>query len=409
MKILLATYWLIPHVGGVWNFMDQIRNRLEGMGHQVDLLGNSPDYSKFHIINKGLSLDKSHLLPMIMEKLGPQTTPLLHNQSIIWQNDYDRYCLELSAAYFGLEQYDLIHTQDVISARALSRVKPKRTPLITHTHGSVAEEMFAHFRLHPSLGIGEKSPAYNYFQAMEHYGASGTDLTITANHWQRNMLVNRFGVPEGKVTVFQYGLDQNVFWGKCSAGTPIQRPPGKKVIIFPARLVFVKGINILIDALAILKHARQDWVCWIVGDGDAENDLRKQVVQHGLHQEVAFLGRRDDIPALLGQSDIFVHSCLQDNQPFSVMEAQLAGLPVIVSTAGGLPEMVQHGVTGLIAPAGDPLTLYHQLVLLLANDAYRLKLGQQAQSWGKEHWSLDLMMQRLLNAYYTVIANKANV
>ena len=46
MKILLATHWLIPHVGGVWNFMQQLKNRLEQLGHEVDLLGNSPDYKK---------------------------------------------------------------------------------------------------------------------------------------------------------------------------------------------------------------------------------------------------------------------------------------------------------------------------------------------------------------------------
>jgi glycosyltransferase involved in cell wall biosynthesis len=406
MKILLATYWLIPHVGGVWNFMDQIRNRLEQLGHEVDLLGNSPDYSKFHIVNKGLSLDKSHLLPMLKAKLGPVHAPLLHEKPVIWQNEFDRYCLELSAAFFGLEQYDVIHAQDVISARALSRVKPKRTPLVAHTHGSVAEEMFTHFQLHPEQGIGVNSPAYNYFKAMEHYGASGADFTITANHWQRNKLIHEFGVPPEKVAAFQYGLDPVPFWNKYAAGTPFRRPEGKKVIIFPARLVFVKGVNVLIDALAALKNVRQDWVCWIVGDGEDRTRLEQQALRHGLKDEVAFLGKREDIPALLGQSDIFVHSCMQDNQPFSVMEAQLAGLPVLVSSAAGLPEMVQHGVTGLISPVGDSTTLFHQLDLLLGNDSYRILLGQQAQAWAKDHWSLELMMERLLNVYHTLLANK---
>lgn len=406
MKILLATYWLIPHVGGVWAFMEQIRNRLTAMGHEVDLFGNSPDYSCFHIYNKGLSLEKRHLLPILEAKLSSAQTPSLHTQPIIWQYEYDRYCMELAAAYFGLEQYDVIHTHDIFSARALSRVKPKHVPLVSHIHGSVAGELFTHFRLHPELGIKENSSPYNYFQAMEHYGASGSDLTITANQWQRNMLIQQFKVPAHQVTVFPYGLDQGPFWAKYAAGTEVRRPPGKKVIIFPARLVFVKGINILIDALAMLKNVRQDWVCWIVGDGKDRGELEQQVLRHGLIQEVAFLGQRNDIPALLGQSDLFVHSCIQDNQPFSVMEAQLAGVPVLVSSAGGLPEMVEHGVTGLISPAGDPGTLYYQLDLLLANDAYRISIGQQAQKWAQQQWSLDLMMERLMNVYQGVIANK---
>lgn len=403
MKILLATYWLIPHIGGVWTFMNQIRNRLERMGHEVDVLGNSPDYQSFHLYNKGIFLDKKYLSPMLETKLNPTLFPHMFEQPVIWQNEYDRYCLELSAAYFGLEQYDVIHTQDVISARALSRVKPKGTPLVSHIHGSVATEMFSHFQMHPELGIHENSPAFNYFKAIEYYGASGTDLSITANYWQRDMLINQFGVPSEKVAVFQYGLDTGPFWEKVAAGTDTVRPPGKKVIIFPARLVFIKGVHILIDALATLKQARSDWVCWIVGDGDQRTALEDQTRRLGLQQEVAFLGNRSDVPALLSQSDIFVHCCLQDNQPFSVMEAQMAGLPVLVSSAAGLPEMVEHGVTGMISPVGDPVTLFQQLRQLLEDDDFRTALGQQAQTWARSHWSLDLMIGRLLDVYRRVM------
>ena len=58
LRILLATYWLVPHLGGVWSFMEQIQKRLESQGHQVDLLGNSPDYQKFHIVNTGQEIHK---------------------------------------------------------------------------------------------------------------------------------------------------------------------------------------------------------------------------------------------------------------------------------------------------------------------------------------------------------------
>ncbi|MFB9329628.1 glycosyltransferase family 4 protein [Paenibacillus aurantiacus] len=407
MKILLATYWLIPHVGGVWKFMSQIKEHLEAMGHEVDLLGNSPDYKKFHIVNRGLELSKDKLLPLLDSKLDAAKSPLLHlgPHEIIRQYEIDRYCMELSAAYFGLDGYDVIHTQDVFAARAISRVKPKRVPLVAHLHGSVALEMMNHFGMNSELGVIENSPPWRYFNSIEHYGATSSNITITANQWQKNMLVHRHGVPEHQVAVFQYGLDATSFWNKTSLGTPIQRPPGKKVIIFPARLVFVKGINILISALAFLKQIRQDWVCWIVGDGDKQEELQQQVLDASLQQDVLFLGRRDDIPALLLQSDIFVHSCLQDNQPFSVMEAQLAGLPALVSSAGGLPEMVEHGKTGLISPVGDPVTLFHQIHHLLEHDEYRKRLGENAKSWAVQHWSMELMINRLLQVYSAVVSH----
>lgn len=406
MKILLATFWVIPHVGGVWTFMRQVSQRLQQLGHEVDLLGNSPDTSGFHIVNTERRLSKEALLPMLKAKLDAIRAPYLHQNPIIWQPELERYCMELTAAYLGLEQYDIIHTQDVIAARALSRVKPKRTPLVAHIHGSVASEMFAYFRLHPQLGVGINSPAYRYYHAIEHYGAAEADIAITANHWQRNMLLRQFSVPHEKVIAFQYGLDLAAFHAQYTADTPVRRPPGKKVIIFPARLVMIKGIHVLVDALAGLQQLRQDWVCWIVGEGEERLPLERQVQQHGLQQQVAFLGTRHDVPALLAQSDIFVHSCLHDNQPFSVMEAQMAGLPVLVSSAGGLPEMVQHGVTGMISPVGDAADLLRHLQWLLENESERQTMGRRAQEWARSHWSLDRMMERLLDVYQGAINTK---
>ncbi|NQX69351.1 glycosyltransferase family 4 protein [Paenibacillus alba] len=406
MKILLATHWLIPHVGGVWAFMEQLKKRLESMGHVVDMLGNSPDYLKIHIVNRNLEIAKAQLLPLLETKLNAHNQPLLNLSPIVRYHEYERYCLELSAAYFDLSQYDLIHTQDVLSTRSISRVKPKHVAHVAHIHGCVATEMILHYQLNPQLGVTESSPELKYFRSLEHYGASSCDITVTSTHWMKDLLINEFAVPRGQVTVFQYGFDPTDFDLKSKRSTSIRRPEGKKVIICPARLVFVKGINVLISALAHLKKIRQDWVCWIVGDGELRTELEQLSLGLGLQQEVAFLGRRDDVPALLQQSDIFAHPCLQDNQPYSVVEAQFAGLPAVVSNAGGLPEMVDHGHTGLISPVGDAETLALNMAFLLENDEVRQQFGRNAKAWAKHHWSMDLMMGRVLDVYERALSTK---
>ncbi|GIO94018.1 MULTISPECIES: glycosyltransferase family 4 protein [Paenibacillus] len=407
MKILLATHWLVPHVGGVWNFMQQLKYRLELLGHEVDLLGNSPDYKKIHIVNRGLELSKDHLVPMLEAKLTPQAAPGLNQHFAIRHYELERYCMELAAAYFGLEQYDLIHTQDIFSARSLGRVKPKRTPLISHVHGSVTQEMTDYYRDHPEAGVNESSPAWRYFPAVEYHAAMGSDLMITANQWCKNILVHRCGIPDYRITVFQYGLDAEAFWAKYREGSTLRRPLGKKVIICPARLVHVKGIHVLISALAILKQMRSDWVCWIAGDGDLRSQLEAQTYSASLQHDVFFLGEHHNVPSLLKEADIFTHTCIQDNQPFSVMEAQMAGLPSVVSSAGGLPEMVTHGQTGLIAPVGDPLATAQFLYLLLEKDEYRKQLGQNAKAFALQHWSMDKMISRMLKIYEGAILQKS--
>lgn len=408
MKILLATHWLIPHVGGVWHFMEQLKNHLERLGHEVDMLGNSPDYKKIHIVNRGKELSKDVLLPMLETKLTKQTAPGLNQHFALRSYEMDRYCLELAASYFGLNQYDIIHTQDIFSTRSLSRVKPKRTPLISHVHGSVAREMMDHFRKNPAEGVDERSPAWRYFPALEYHAAMSSDITIAANQWSKNILVGEFGVPSYRVAVFQYGLDAAGFQAKFNQGSSVFRPYGKKVIICPARLVYVKGIHVLLSALAILKQMRSDWVCWIVGDGSMRRQLEEQCIHASLQQDVFFLGERSNVPGLLAQADIFVHTCIQDNQPFSVMEAQMAGLPSVVSTAGGLPEMVTHGYTGLLVPVEDALSTAQQLNALLGNDEYRKFLGQNAKAFAINHWSMDLMIERLLAIYNSAISQKSS-
>ena len=148
---------------------------------------------------------------------------------------------------------------------------------------------------------------------------------------------------------------------------------------------------------------RKDWICWIVGEGIMKDYLQEQVTQLGLSEYVEFLGARDDIPALLKQSDIFVLPSLQDNMPLSLIEAQIAGKASVISDAGGLPDMAKHGETGLIAPAGESEPLFEHLKTLLENDSYRNKIADNTKQWALKHWSIDLMTERLLKIYKNMI------
>ncbi|SFB44431.1 Glycosyltransferase involved in cell wall bisynthesis [Cohnella sp. OV330] len=399
MKILLATYWLLPHVGGVHAFMEQIRKAMSLRGHQVDLFGHSPDYKSYHMYSDGRTFEKAHVMPMIESKLSAATSAPYLNDPVIRQYELDRYCLELAVAFFGLNEYDVIHTQDVFSARSLARVKPRHTPLVAHIHGSVAHELRAHFRDHPELGIGEQSPAWRYCHAMEYYGASSADIAVTANQWMKTILTGDFGVDPSRIEVFPYGLDTETFRARSMLATPINKPPGKKVIACSARLTFVKGIDLLITALAQLKNVRQDWVCWLIGDGELRGDLERQARALGLQDDIVFWGFRQDAPALLAMTDIFVHACILDNQPISVIEAQLAGTAVVVSDAGGLPEMVEHGHTGLVFPSRDTGMLCAYLYDLLEHGAYRARLAYASKKWAEAHWSMDAMIERLADVY----------
>lgn len=103
---------------------------------------------------------------------------------------------------------------------------------------------------------------------------------------------------------------------------------------------------------------------------------------------------------------MFVLPSLQDNLPFSIMEAQIAGKAAVVSDAGGIPEMVKHGKTGLVSPAGQSEPLFQNLRRMLESDRLRTRLGEQAKRWALEHWSIETMMKKTLKVYDTVMKRR---
>jgi glycosyltransferase involved in cell wall biosynthesis len=112
----------------------------------------------------------------------------------------------------------------------------------------------------------------------------------------------------------------------------------------------------------------------LAGDGDLRGDLEKLALELSIGSQVRFLGRRDDVPAILGACDIFVLASLWEGNPLSVMEAMAAGLPCVVSAAGGIPELVESGEHGEVTPVGDIPALAAAMLRVAGNPAMRRKM-----------------------------------
>lgn len=406
MKILLATYWPIPHLGGVWNYMEQLKKKLEQMGHEVDLMGYDEANTDIHMVNNHRKIEREKILPLLKAKMNPNNYPAIYANKLVEYTEFQRYVFELGAAYLGLEKYDIIHTQDVLSTTCMHRVKPPNTPLIATLHGSVAHEI-----RHQLTTIHKSANSYiarAYYDELEKIGASSADITIVANNWLKDILTSEFEVPNKQVKVLHYGFDTENFVKKMKKKSPIIKPKDKKVIIFSGRLTELKGVHHLLEALSKLKKTRQDWVCWIIGSGDQLPELRIQSKVLELGDDVLFFGKRDDVPYLLSLSDIYVLPTLLENQPLSLIEAQIAGKACVVSEVGGLPEMVKHKVTGILTPPGNSDILAEQLEVLLKDDSLRKNLGVNAKKWGMTHWSNEQGVKNLLKVYNEVIANREN-
>lgn len=425
MKILFVCYFELPHYGGLSQYVYTLKKELEDHGHHVDILSHHQGMNKIYKFNYipndfgwslfGAEIDKTTRTQKdhfsIKDVIDQQVFQFYENElshvdpRIRWR-EIERYTFEVAAALLNVNDYDLIHTHDVLSTRALWRVKPKDTPLVATIHGILATEY---------INSGEitdmDSLDWKYAVAEEYYGHMSTDATIVPTNWQREQLSTHYGVPAEKLNVIPYGMNVDPFLDQLNS-LPYphlkenQKHPKKTVIACPARLVPEKDHKTLITALKLLKEERDDFVCWFIGDGNLRFELELQAKQMGVIDHIVFFGARWDVPALLKLSNIVVLASIQDMHPFTLMEAQVAGKPCVASNAGGIPEVVKHEETGLIFETGNSVQLAASILKLMDDPALRLKLAANAAKRGKVRYSSKTLYDLTMNIYQQALETK---
>lgn len=173
-----------------------------------------------------------------------------------------------------------------------------------------------------------------------------------------------------------------------------------------ARFSEQKGHRLLIDAMpAILASCPQARFVW-VGEGPLVAELRAIVRVRGLAPAVCFLGRRDDVPALLATADVLVQPSLFEGLPLVVLEAGAAGLPVVATPDIGAVELVQDGVTGLLVPHRDPAAVARALDRLLADPSLGHELGGNMRREVEQRWSVAVVVPRWETLFDEVIPER---
>ncbi len=128
------------------------------------------------------------------------------------------------------------------------------------------------------------------------------------------------------------------------------------------------------------------------GRGPQEAALREQAQRLGIESSVRFAGFRADLLEFLGHADLLVHPALREGLGICLLEAQAAGVPVVASHAGGIPEAVADGLTGMLVPPARPDELAAALVDLLGDAGKRHQLGAAGPDWVARNFSIERMV-----------------
>jgi glycosyltransferase involved in cell wall biosynthesis len=237
------------------------------------------------------------------------------------------------------------------------------------------------------------------FEVAERVAARWAQAVVcVCEHERRLALEKGFATPERATVIYNGVRDVPQELRASPADGPVR-------IVSVARFEAPKDHRTLLEALARLRFLA--WELDLVGDGPQEAAMRTLAAQLGLAGRVRFLGYLPDArPALAGAS-LFVLSSRSEAFPRSVLEAMCAGLPVVASSVGGLPEAVDNGVNGVLVPHGDAGALSAALEGLLADAARRRRMGLAARSAYESRFRLERMIAGTVEIYESVVNRHA--
>ena len=224
--------------------------------------------------------------------------------------------------------------------------------------------------------------------------------------WLRGVV----GIPQSKVRLIDNGVDTERFNPAASApAEPWNTPAGPSnglrpfVIGSVGRLQDVKDQACLIDAFALLRgmlpEQRDRLRLVLVGDGPLRAALAQRILDAGL-QDCAWLpGPRSDVAPVMRSFSLFALSSIAEGTPVTMLEAMASGLPVVSTAVGGIPDLVQDGVSGALVPPGDPQALAHALATYVL-DAERTRAhGAAGRARIEQNYSVAAMLSAYVDLY----------
>jgi glycosyltransferase involved in cell wall biosynthesis len=175
-----------------------------------------------------------------------------------------------------------------------------------------------------------------------------TDRVITITESLRRFTIEEVGLPPEKVETIHYGLDDvPPAWGE---NPPDDMPADARILLAVSRLTPQKGLDVAVRALPLLAP---DTVLVVLGEGPERAELERLAGELGVARRVFLLGRVPDVAAWLQRATVLVHPARWEGFGLAVLEAMLAGLPVVASNISSLPELVVDGETGILVHADD--------------------------------------------------------
>ena len=326
--------------------------------------------------------------PIAVPGLGRRVSPVDDMRSLVFLT-----------RFFRSFRPHIVHTHTA-KAGALGRLAARLTgvPVVVHTyHGHVFHGYFS-------------PPVTSLFLAVDRMLARSTSrLLAVSESVKRELDGYRIGGP-GQVTVQRLGLDLTAFLGCQVHGGELRRELGMDsrhpLVGIVARLVPIKRHEDFIAASALLAARIPEARFLVIGDGERRTELEVLVRQKGLGERVRFLGWRHDLDRIYADLDVVVLTSANEGSPVSLIEAMAAGRPVVATEVGGVPDLVEHGVNGMLGRAGDPSATAEAIAALLADPERRRVMGEAGRKRVRDAYTIDQLVSDMDRLYTELLRGR---
>jgi glycosyltransferase involved in cell wall biosynthesis len=338
-------------------------------------------------------------------------TQCLHGQG----HDSVVVCPPQSALYQRMQEANMPavglrmrHELDIVAAWQLGRYLRRQRVEILHMHtphahtiGLLASTLAPAVRLVVSRRV-DFAPIRTWLSRWK-YARAGVQYLAVSEAVRQVLIAS--SVPAQQVQTVHSGIDLRRFSAVSEA--PPVFPAGTRVIGTVGHLARSKGQRYLLEAIALLVQEEPQVGVVLAGDGALRAELEALATALGITAHVCFTGFRRDILALMQGFEIFAFTSYHEGLGTAILDAMALGKPVIATRAGGIPEAVQNGITGLLVPPRSPQALADALHYLLRHPAQAKTMGMAGRRRVEQQFTMERMACHTLQVYKRILADAA--
>lgn len=233
-----------------------------------------------------------------------------------------------------------------------------------------------------------------------------TTRFVAVSHANEQRMTEIEGIPAEKIVVLPTAYIPHRSVSAVDLRRELDLPSSARLVFSAAILRPEKALEVLLQAHALVRRTGVDAHLVIAGDGPLRTELEQLIATLAISDSVHLLGVRSDVDEIVRQSDVCAMSSDWEGMPLFALEAMAAGVPMVATAVGGLPEVVADGVTGLLVPPRAPDALAEALLAVLGDGGLAERLGAAALAQSEEY-SIDAVAAQFAGLYQSLLQEMA--